>query len=167
MREKLRHLSATAVVLALCLCIAAALAAAAAWFGFIAPLREQRERKRIARANVSISEVSNSKFTPQMLASVLGSIKQKNLPAPTIIELEDNDFLVATYDLPNVIGSERAVQKLAEKSLMAMWNATHGTGIAKRYRVTVNGPPPRPGTVLRYGSAGLEEGGVMEWNAGK
>ena len=93
------------------------------------------------------------------------ALAKANLPAPNAIELTDNGWLTVTFQLEPVPSEQRA-KAFAEKALLAIRNSLYDKGMSK-FRVTLNGTPPRPGLISRLGSARFIEGGAVEWAAGK
>jgi hypothetical protein len=82
---------------------------------------------------------------------------------PQAIEMTDGGWLATTFELDN-IKSETQAKTFAMKTLLAIRKDIYGENVAQNYRVTLNGPSPGPGLVLRYGAARFIEG-VAEWKS--
>jgi hypothetical protein len=97
-----------------------------------------------------------------MIASAL---RDAFLPQPQSLEINETGYLVATFEGPQP--SPAAAQSFAKKALLAIRSAMFNRGVTSNYRVTLNGPPTGPGTLLRYGTAEFSEGGTVLWNPRK
>jgi hypothetical protein len=82
------------------------------------------------------------------------------VPAQSIVR-EEGNRLVATFELPHqrVDGVPEAY---ARQAMYAMVTAVQHDGFAL-YRVTINGPSPRPGLILRYGTLRSDPEGNLRW----
>lgn len=56
------------------------------------------------------------------------------------------------------------MRSFAQKAVLTLRNANLGGHPVDGYSVTLNGPPPGPGLVRRYGVARFIEGGSVEWD---
>lgn len=127
----------------------------------------------VVLSNLPPEKGSNQK--PQLLAQKLSAqneseiqtaLKGKGFPAPKSLEITESGWLVVTFELPNP-RSASYLESFATDSLLTIRNTMYPHSIVSKYRVTLDGPPPGPDLILRYGSARFIEGGKVEWEPAK
>ncbi len=96
-------------------------------------------------------------------SAIFSALEQKGLPHPQSLEINDAGYLVVTFELANP-RSPAYLEWFATEALLAIRNAMYPYSVVKSYRVTLNGPSPGPGLILRYGSSRFIEGGKVEWD---
>ena len=94
-------------------------------------------------------------------SEIEAALQAKGFPIPSSLEIESG-WLVATFILYDP-RSAAYLESFATDSLLVIRNTTRPHGIVRNYRVTLDGPPPGPDLVLRYGSARFIEGGKLVW----
>lgn len=92
--------------------------------------------------------------------------------AARTIEITDGNRLVATFEIDDaalalmVRAGIKSPQEFASKAVITVRNAELPFNLVDDYRVTMNGPPPGPGLIMRYGSARFSEGSRVMWEPG-
>jgi hypothetical protein len=87
----------------------------------------------------------------------------RKLPQPTKLEVRDDGYIVATYEIAQGMTRMSEARQLGESTLIAIREALLDKGY-RDFRVNVNGPPPGTGLIRRYGSARyIGSGGKVEW----
>lgn len=109
---------------------------------------------------------SRPKLTSEHRSAILAALKAKRYPGPTEIEITDGEYLVATFELSRPPAG-RSWQSFGEDAVITIRNAMLPFKSVDSYRVTVNGPSPGPGLILRYGSARFIEGGQVTWESAR
>ena len=106
-------------------------------------------------------------------------VAKRDLPSPQAWEVSaldvdhDSDPLVVTIQVKeNGVFTGPLAMRFGRAVVLAVRNALHGAPAFDNYRVTLNGPEPGPGLVLRYGSARMAdtgEGGIRMggWKVGR
>jgi len=106
--------------------------------------------------------LSAQKLSAQNESEIQTALQSKGYPFPRSLEINETGWLVATFELSNP-RSATYLENFATNTLLTIRNTMHPRSIASKYRVTLEGPPPGPGLILRYGSAMFIEGGKMAW----
>lgn len=113
-------------------------------------------------------------LNPSQTQVVNSALKSAGLPLPKSMEVTGG-YLVATYELDvdndAVLAGLASAgitspKELASKAVLTIRNAALPLKLVSSYRVTLNGPPPGPGLITRYGSARFSEGGSVSWEPG-
>jgi len=121
---------------------------------------EQKEEKRAEGEQLRTFE-----------RAIADALSEAGFPAAQAIEI-DNGRLVVTFEFDDAaltlleakgFGSAREV---ASKAVITVRNAELPFDLVDSYRVTMNGPSPGPGLIMRYGSARFSEGGAVAWEPG-
>jgi len=102
----------------------------------------------------------------QQKSEIKAALQAKGFPAPNSLEINESGWLVATFVLSDP-RSATYLESFATDTLLTIRNTMYSHSIVKNYRVTLDGPSPGPGLVLRYGNARFIEGGKMEWEPAK
>jgi len=84
------------------------------------------------------------------------ALRAQRFPVPQSTEIASNGYLVVTFQLES-FAPRVTPQQFAEDAVVIVRNAMLGTAF-QDFRVTLNGPPPGPGLIRRYGSARYHEG---------
>jgi hypothetical protein len=92
------------------------------------------------------------------------ALRGQGFPAPASTEIA-NDYLVVTFQLDS-FAPKLTPRAFGEEAVVIVRNAMQGTAFDK-FRVTLNGPPPGPGLIRRYGSARYSEGSRVSWEEPK
>ena len=74
-------------------------------------------------------------------------------------------MVIVTVEIPEADAYRARV--IGTKGVVAVRNQFYRLDKDLGYRVTVNGPSPGPGLVLRYGSARFQEGGQVRWESAR
>lgn len=104
--------------------------------------------------------------------AVTAALAEAGLPAAQSIEITDGSRLVATFEIDDaalakmVAAGITSPKEFASKAVITVRNAELPFDLVDDYRVTMNGPPPGPGLVMRYGSARFSEGSSVSWEPG-
>lgn len=101
-------------------------------------------------------------LSAQNESEIQAALQSKGFPIPKSIELNESGWLVTTFELSNP-RSASYLENFATNTLLTIRNTMYPHSIVSQYRVTLDGPPPGPDLVLRYGSAWFIEGGQVEW----
>jgi acyl-CoA synthetase (AMP-forming)/AMP-acid ligase II len=94
------------------------------------------------------------------------------LPPHQSIEITEGNWLVATFQIDDPALTQMSSagitspREFATKAVILVRNAALPFKVVTNYRVTMNGPPPGPGLIMRYGSARFSEGGSVTWEPG-
>src|SRR5262245_33145668 len=100
-------------------------------------------------------------LTAPQYSAIQTALTDARVPSPKSLEC-CSPWLVATFEIRDPMTASQ-VRAFADTALFAIRNSIYADNTVKHYRVTVNGPPPGPGLVRRYGSARFIEGGSFEW----
>ena len=115
-------------------------------------------------------------MTMQQTNAIEAGLTAAKLPLPKTMEINDIGYLVATYEIDldddavlgqMVLAGVRSPKDMATKAVLTIRNAALPLNFVQKYRVTLNGVPPGPGLVHRYGSARFSEGGSVDWEPAK
>lgn len=112
------------------------------------------------------TEKQNLALSAQQGSEIRAALQGKGYPAPKSIEINESNWLVATFELANP-RSAAYLEKFATETLLTIRNTMYPYSVVKNYRVTLEGPSPGPGLILRYGNARFIEGGRVEWEPAK
>lgn len=110
------------------------------------------------------SEPDPAKPAVDYKAVVSAALKKQDIARPDKLELQENGWLVATYQ-DERFGrlSEREKAAFAERLVLAIRNSLYDKDVTTKYRVTFIGNPPGPGLVRKFGSGRFIEGGGFSW----
>jgi hypothetical protein len=103
---------------------------------------------------------SRPQLTAEHRDAINKALKARGYPAPTLT-VSDSDYLVATFELQHA--PQQSFRAYAEDALLTIRNVMLPFRAFENYRVTLNGPPPGPGLIRRYGNARFVEGGRVTW----
>jgi hypothetical protein len=104
--------------------------------------------------------------------AVTTALDEAGLPAAQSIEITESNRLVATFQIDDPVFEKmaeagvRSPREFATRAVILVRNAALPFKVVDDYRVTMNGPPPGPGLIMRYGSARFSEGGSVAWEPG-
>lgn len=98
---------------------------------------------------------------------IASALTAADLPTPVSLEVESSGYLVATFAVTALTLGGQSSEAFATKALLTIRNTMFPHKVFQSFRVTLNGPPPGPGLVARYGSARFNEGGSVEWSPAK
>lgn len=112
------------------------------------------------------TEKTQPGLSTQHESEIQAALLEKGFPAPKSLEVNESGWLVATFVLSDP-RSAAYLENFATDTILTIRNTIYRYSIVSKYRVTLDGPPPGPGLVLRYGSARFIEGGRVEWEPAK
>ena len=99
--------------------------------------------------------------------SIASDLMKINFPEPSSLEVNDSEFVVATFNDIDPSFVRDGGRSFAETALIRIREQLLPTGAYSRFRVTVNGASPGTGLISRYGSARFIEGGKLNWKQGE
>lgn len=121
--------------------------------------------------NVLSTERTPTALTTEQQQMIASTLRAKGFPAPQSLEITSGR-LVATFEIDDaalalmVAAGISSPKEFASNAVIALRNAELPLNLVDSYRVTMNGPPPGPGLIMRYGSARFSEGSSVTWEPG-
>lgn len=112
------------------------------------------------------TEKTQSGLSTQQESEIQAALQEKGFPAPKSLKVNESGWLVATFVLSDP-KSAAYLENFATEAILTIRNTIYSYHVVSKYRVTLDGPPPGPGLVLRYGIARFIEGGKIEWEPAK
>jgi hypothetical protein len=109
---------------------------------------------------------SAQQLSTQNESEIQTALRSKGYPGPKSLEINESGWLVATFELSNP-RSATYLENFATDTILIIRNTMYPHSVVSKYRVTLDGPPPGPDLVLRYGAARFIEGGKVAWEPAK
>jgi hypothetical protein len=105
-------------------------------------------------------------LSTQQKTEIQAALQAKGFPSPKSLEVNETGWLVAIFELADP-RSAAYLENFATDTVLLIRNTLYPSSAFSKYRVTLDGPSPGPGLVLRYGSARFIEGDKVVWEPTK